>query len=367
MSITVFHFILDPRVGGPHIYVRNLSLALGQKVRSWLVTAGRGPMTDVALFNLRHRLRYLYPLEIVLNALALCWRFRGREIRQGIVFDVHGAANLAPIVAARLLGIPLVWHFHETVGGFSGLAALGKRIAAAIPHRHVVVARKAAEIFALPRAVLIAGAVDSDFWHPPVDGREIADTEPLRILSVGNLNPLKGADILLNALDTFGRPWKLVMVGAELRTHSAYARKLRDHAEKMRSATREIRFAGWQSPEDVRRLMAEADVFVLPSRSEACPLALLEAMAAECACIATDVGDVREILDDTACGIVIPAESPPALAKALERVAELGGAERRRMGNSARGIVTVRHSLRQQAAKHLEIYTELASSGEGTT
>ncbi len=368
MTIRIFHFILDHRVGGPHVYVRGLARTLASEVESLLVTAGHGAMTDVALINLRHRLRWFYPLEVLVNALCLCWRFRRRESRQGIVFDVHGAANLAPIVAARLLDIPLVWHFHETVGGFSALADLGKRISWGVPHRYVIVAKKSAAVFNLPEAILISGAVDTVFWSsaPSVE-LSIDDGKQLRILCVGNLNPLKGADVLLAALEIFGRPWELVIVGAELETYSGYARKLREHAGRLTSATRKAHFIGWQSPEEVRCLMAACDVFVLPSRSEACPLALLEAMAAGCACIAADVGDVQEILGGMDCGIVVPSESPAALVAALERVAGLGSAERQRMGTLARETVTLRHSLQEQAKKHLVIYKELASISEGTS
>lgn len=368
MTIRVFHFILDHRVGGPHVYVQNLKQALASEVESSLVTSGIGALTDIALLNLRHRLRWLYPLEVVLNALGLYWRFRRRKSRLSVVFDVHGAANLAPIVAARLLGVPLVWHFHETVGGLSALAGLGKLIAAGMPHRIVVVAEKAAAVFNLPEAILIPGAVDAAFWSPADAGAPSCNEEQrLHILSVGNLNPLKGADMLLSALETFGQPWELVIVGAELQTYSGYARNLREYAGRLESPSRRIRFAGWQPPEEVRRLMAESDVFVLPSRSEACPLALLEAMATGCACIATDVGDVREILGATDCGIVVASESPPVLAAALERVSGLGSAGRQRMGKLARETVVARYSLREQAAKHLGIYKELASSSEGAT
>ena len=368
MKIRVFHFILDHRVGGPHVYVRNLAQSLAFHIESSLVTAGHGAQTDIALFNLRHILRWLYPLEVVLNALRLCWRFRRHKSRQRVVFDVHGAANLAPIVAARILNIPLVWHFHETVGGFFTLVAVGKRIAAGVPHRMVVVANKAAAVFNLSEVTLIPGAVDPDFWSsaksapPPCDS-----VRRLRILSVGNLNPLKGADVLLAALETFGQPWELVIVGAELQTYSSYARELRERAGRLESSSRLTRFTGWQSPEEVRRLMAAADVFVLPSRSEACPLAMLEAMAAGCVCIATDVGDVRAILEAAGCGIVVPPESSSALAAALEHVAEISRAERQRMGKLAQETIVARYSLQTQAAKHLGIYKELASISEGAT
>jgi len=367
MTIRVFHFILDHRVGGPHVYVQGLAKMLSPYVKSSLVTAGHGPLTDIALLNLRHRIRWLYPLEVVLNVVWLCWRFRRLKSRQHVVFDVHGAANLAPIVAARILNIPLVWHFHETVDRFSIFADLGKKMAAGIPHRMVVVAKKSAAVFTLQGATLIPGAVDLNFWSSaksapcPFDG-----IRRLRILSVGNLNPLKGADVLLNALETLTQPWELVIVGAELQTYSCYAQDLREHADRLESPTRRTRFAGWRSAEEVRSLMVDSDVFVLPSRSEACPLALLEAMAAGCVCIATDVGDVREILEVVGCGIVVPSESSSALAAAIEHVAEIGTAERQRMGKRAQEAIAARYSQQTQAEKHLVIYKKLASISEGT-
>jgi glycosyltransferase involved in cell wall biosynthesis len=366
-SVTVFQFILDPRVGGPHVYVRTLSEMLPPPFRTCIVTAGKGPMTDVPLLNLRHWFRWLYPLEVFLNTFRLYWIFRKRASIQRVIFDVHGVANLAPIVAARILNIPLVWHFHETVAGFSILAALGKRMAAGIPHRMVVVAKKAAAVFSLQDATLIPGAVDPNFWSSEKSAPRLFDgIRRLRILSVGNLNPLKGADVLLNALETFGQPWELVIVGAELQTYSGYTQNLREHAARLESPTRRIRFDGWRSPEEVRSLMVNSDVFVLPSRSEACPLALLEAMAAGCVCIATDVGDVREILEVAGCGIVVPSESSSALAAAIEHVTEIGTAERQRMGKLAQEAIVARYSQKTQAEKHLVIYKKLVSISERT-
>ncbi len=354
-------------MGGPHVYVRTLAEVLPPPFRTVLVTAGKGPITDIALFNLRHWLRWLYPLEVISNAFRLCWMFRRHKSRQRVIFDVHGVANLAPIAAARILNIALVWHFHETVDGFSILATFGKRMAAGIPHRMVVVAKKAAAVFSLHDATLIPGAVDPNFWSSaksaplPFDG-----IRRLRILTVGNLNPLKGADVLLNALETLTQPWELVIVGSELQTYSGYAQDLRRHADRLESPTRQTRFAGWQSPEEVRDLMADSDVFVLSSRSEACPLALLEAMAAGCVCIATDVGDVREILGAASCGIVVPSESSSALATAIKHVTVIGTAERQRMGKQAQEAIAARHSQRTQAEMHLVLYKKLASISEGT-
>ena len=333
----VFHFILDHRVGGPHIYVRSIVQMLAPEVSSTLVTTGRGAVTELALTNLRHRLRALYPLEVVWNVIRLSWIFRHKQSRSYVVFDAHGAANIAPVLAARLLGIPLVWHFHETLATFGSLVRLGRIAIGNAVHRYVVVAKKSAEVFGVQGAALIPGAVNADFWCVVEAERNLREqSKSLRLVAVGNLNPLKGADLLLEALDGLNTPWELVIVGAELKTFREYAARLRDRAAKMSGYDRRIEFAGWQSAEAVRSLLSTANVFVLPSRSEACPIALLEAMAMECACVATNVGDVSEILYEPSIGIVTTGESRHLLRVALEQVASLGPEGRREMGAHAR-------------------------------
>lgn len=360
-AVTVFQFILDPRVGGPHVYVRTLTEGLPPSFRTVVVTAGRGPMTDWPLVNWRHIVKALYPLEVLANVLMICWRFRSGTRRTGVLFDVHGAANLAPLIAARLLRIPVVWHFHETVVAFARLAQIGRGLLRGLRHRKVVVAGAAAQAFGLPDAVVIAGGVDTTFWSPaPAAEPASGSPEEFRLLAVGNLNPLKGIDVLIDALAGLGGRWRLDVVGAELATFAEYATMLRDKAARIDGGGR-IRFLGWQSPAEVLGLLHGAHVFLLPSRSEACPLALLEAMAVACPCIATDVGDVRQILDNGARGLVVPADQPAALRQALQDVMAMPVDERQAMGMRARQGVEALYAKDQLARRHAAIYAALAA------
>lgn len=352
----VFHFILDHRIGGPHAYVRGLARELTPSMASILVTTGLGDATDFALLNLRHFNKLLYPIEVLFNMVRLCWHFRCRALRREVIFDVHGAANLSPILAARLLGIPLVWHFHETLPCFAGLVRIGKAAASGIAHQYVVVAARAVHVFDLPEAILIPGGVDLDFWQPTEPNQTEA---PLRFIAVGNLNPLKGLDILLDALDGLNGPWELVIVGAKLQTHIAYADDLHRRSERIARHDRRVRFTGFQSTAQVRELLSHADIFVLPSRSEACPIALLEAMASGLVCVASDVGDVAAILSMPSSGIVYQRESATALTEALIEAVALGREARQEMGRRARKQIEARYSQRQMAARHLEIYRKL--------
>ena len=74
---------------------------------------------------------------------------------------------------------------------------------------------------------------------------------------------------------------------------------------------------------------------MLASRQETTPIALLEAMAAGRACVATDVGDCRAMLGDGAAGRVVAPGDVAGLAAALREVVA-DGALRERLGDAAR-------------------------------
>ena len=75
-------------------------------------------------------------------------------------------------------------------------------------------------------------------------------------------------------------------------------------------------FAGHQ--EDVAARLAAADIFTLPSRSEAFPNAVLEAMAAGLPIVASAVGGICELLADNGSGLLVPAGDADALAAGLQ-------------------------------------------------
>jgi glycosyltransferase involved in cell wall biosynthesis len=76
-----------------------------------------------------------------------------------------------------------------------------------------------------------------------------------------------------------------------------------------------VRFAGFVS--DVRPYLDACDLFVLASDKEGLPLALLEAMAYEVPCIATDVGGNSEVIADGEDGLLVEPGSKEALATAI--------------------------------------------------
>ncbi len=136
-------------------------------------------------------------------------------------------------------------------------------------------------------------------------------------LTVANLRPEKGHDVLLEAARlTADRsvPVRFVAAG-----HGPLRDEL--EAERARLGLRDrFRFAGQRS--DVLRLLAGADFFVLPSRQEGLPVVIMEATCAGVPLVVTSVGELPLLFTNGVDALVVPPDQADALAGA---VAELAG------------------------------------------
>jgi glycosyltransferase involved in cell wall biosynthesis len=79
-------------------------------------------------------------------------------------------------------------------------------------------------------------------------------------------------------------------------------------------------------------ILANADVFVLASRSDNLPVAIIEAMLASVPVVGTRVGGIPELVEDAGCGMVVPADDPQRLAMALSEMIGMGPAARTGLG-----------------------------------
>lgn len=109
---------------------------------------------------------------------------------------------------------------------------------------------------------------------------------------------------------------------------------------------------------DAPRLLSAFDAFVMPSRSEAMPLALLEAGAAGLPCVATRVGGIPEVIEDPSLGILVSPERPRELAEALRRVAE-DPAGARRMGAALQDRVKLSFSKERMSTETISLYRRM--------
>jgi len=98
------------------------------------------------------------------------------------------------------------------------------------------------------------------------------------------------------------------------------------------------------------------DTLVIPSRSEGLPNVLLEALAADIPCVATDVGAIPEVLTDPNAGILVPPGSAEKLAAGIVAALALRHAP---AAAPARRAAVDRFSLSHRVERHLALYQEV--------
>ncbi|MFL2770840.1 MAG: glycosyltransferase family 4 protein [Rhodospirillaceae bacterium] len=156
---------------------------------------------------------------------------------------------------------------------------------------------------------------------------------PLRLLFVGRLVNQKGLDILFRALAALGNQekWALTIAGG-----GPLEDTLMDTAQDLDLHDR-ITFCGWLERSQLSIVYNEADVFVLPSRAEGMPNAMLEAMAASLPVIGSRVAGIEEVVVNHETGLLVPPDDAEALTEALNTLLQdrdkafaLGQAARKR-------------------------------------
>jgi glycosyltransferase involved in cell wall biosynthesis len=192
----------------------------------------------------------------------------------------------------------------------------------------------------------------------------IGATGRLLFLTVGGIEPRKGSLELMDALAKVRAlvsppPVLAVVGGHSFQDYQAYRERVLDRAAALGLGVGEaLVLLGTVPDDELPRWYHAADAFVFPSLKEGWGLALLEALAAGLATVASDIPVFREFLSERDA-LLVPAGDPGALADAMVRLAadpEL----RSRLG--CRGpMLAGRFTWRHCAEQHAAIYRRLAS------
>ncbi len=175
--------------------------------------------------------------------------------------------------------------------------------------------------------------------------------------TVANLHPRKGLTTLIAAASRLRARWPemhFVVVGRD-DGMGARLRRLADEAGVGAS----VHLMG--ARDDVPALLSQFSVFVLPSRAEGLPMALLEAMALGVPVVVTPVGGVPEVVEHGRDGIHVPVGDSGALARAIDRLLQ-APEEAARLGRAAAGRIAHEFSLGRMAEEHARLYDALGQA-----
>jgi glycosyltransferase involved in cell wall biosynthesis len=283
--------------------------------------------------------------------------------RIAVVHTTDLPSNIFGLPAAAWAGVPVrIANRREINPGRTRAELAAQRAAYVCAHRIVANCRAAASQLEGERVPARKIAVVPNGVHrTPAQPREWRP-HVRRVIVVANLRPEKGHDVFLTAAATVLRScpdatFALVGGGPELGA-------LRSQSEALGIA-HAVTFHG--HCDDVPRRLAAADMFVLPSRSEAFPNALLEAMTAGLPVVATGVGGVLELVAHERTGLLVPPGDPRALADQMQRLMR-DTSLATRLGLAARVEVSTRYSFDRMVSSFESIYlAELGRSGVAVT
>ena len=311
-----------------------------------LITLASATMDFHPLHPRIHRISLdLYRPSVTFAAAVRNNVLRLKRLRQAIrashpdvVLSFIETVNVLTLAASLGLQIPIIASEHTDPRhhkiGFvwAGLRRLLYRRAAAV----VVLTgglRGWAERLVKPHAVHV---IPNPVSVPSVESDRSPD--PTRsggtVAAMGRLGPEKGFDLLLKAFAQCAEKhgdWALIILGEGSE---------REHLESLAAQlgiTDRVTMPG--RIKDPFRSLRRADLFVLSSRYEGFPMALVEAMACKLAVISTDFpSGPRDIVRDGTDAVLVPPEDVDALAAAMDRLMA-NPEERRRLGTHAGHIV----------------------------
>ena len=183
----------------------------------------------------------------------------------------------------------------------------------------------------------------------------IASHAPL-IVTVGNLRPVKGIDVLIEAaakIITHNPEAEFLVLGRI--SDSQYFRELHSMVQQL-GLREKVRFLG--ESEQIIPTLRASDVFCLPSRSEGFSSALIEAMACELPCVATRVGGNAEAIEDGRSGYVVESENSNALADRIMMLLR-DPSKAKTMGKTGRKIVEAKFTSEIMIHKLITLYDHL--------
>jgi L-malate glycosyltransferase len=274
-----------------------------------------------------------------------------RDLRLSVVHTTDMPSNIFALPPAAMARVPVRFANRREINAGKSIAGIAmQRVAYLAAHKivansHAAAARLLREGVPARKIAIIPNGLDAN--------RFVASGNRSRrrkIVVVANLRREKGHDVLIDAapaiLERVGdAAFEFVGEGPERDALVSRARA--------RGVLDRITFAG--HTEDVPERLARADVFVLPSRTEAFPNAVLEAMASGLPIVATGVGGICELIEHERNGLLVAPGDPETLAAQICRLID-DEALASRLSRSARTHVHARYSFDRMVAQFEELY-----------
>jgi glycosyltransferase involved in cell wall biosynthesis len=329
----VLFLITKGNFGGAQRYVFDLATSLSKAAFDIVLACGEGGLLierfkdskikTTEIESLNRDIKILNEFKVLRNLIKLI-----KEEKPDIIHLNSSKIGGLGSLAGRICGVKKIiftghgWAFNENRNFLSKILIYFLHwLTILLCHTTIAVSEKARkDIEFLPfvknKIKVVYNGIEKFDLLPKEEARIILashESEKIIIFSISELHKNKGVDVALQAL---------ALLPNEIKEKIIYSiagdgeeRKNLEKSVKELNIENIVRFLGFVP--DAKKLLSGADIFLLPSRTEAFPYAPLEAGLAGLPIIATSVGGVPEIVHDMQNGILIHPQNPKEIAEAI--------------------------------------------------
>ena len=322
----------DPIIGGTETVVKYLAINLNKT----------GVNTDVMTFNMDikwkpkwkweikneeefkvYRIPAFNPFERMPNLMGYLFRFHAipapsfsKIVKEYDILHFHDEVDLTFPLTSHFIDRPKIFHCHtlwETFN-FYRKNVFCRKIFLGSSDVYLAVSKsveKLARELGAKNVKVLPNGVDTDKFAFS------QDREDNLILFVGRFERSKGIHILIDALNFLETSTNLIIIGPN--SNDEYSKEILWRIEREnRKGKHNVAYLGSFCLNDLVKYYQKSSVFVCPSLSEAFGIVNLEAMSCGTPVIASNVGGIRDIVENGKNGILVPPNDPIKLAEAIE-------------------------------------------------
>lgn len=377
--IKVANVIMEGRYGGPQARITSIAEKLKENSIETIVIfpknnsaffyrklAGKGIWTKrLSLHHFTKQKSHLAKFVILFipELFSLYNLFKKKRID---IVHCNCSWQFKGAIAGKLARAKVLWHLNDTQTPFL-INIIFKVLALYFCDAFIVAGERVKDYylnnqrFSKKRIMEIQAPINTSLLDAQKvkKDRKMARYSGLKIVTVCNINPLKGIEYFIEMASILNKrhaDLNFFVVGPHFDSQKKYSEKLFDLAEKLK--TKNLNFYG--PADDVPSILKATDIYVCSSIAEGSPISLWEAMSMAKPIVSTDVGDVARFIKSGKNGFVVPIKYSAALAEKVGLLIE-DEELREKFGRKVRELAVKYFDIEVCARKHSEFYREILS------
>ena len=262
-----------------------------------------------------------------------------------IVHSWHWSSNWTEVLATRLSGAKFVYTKKAMTWG-----NVHWKIKSYLSNFIITVNEEMRNYFPSKKnQKLIPFGIDTNYYRPKPYPKNTSE-HVFKIITVANLVPVKGIEVLIKAINLLiNKDIHLDILGDDI---GDYANKLKQLVIDL-NLEKQVTFSGKHS--DIRPFLSRADLYIIPSKKEGMPMALVEAMAMEIPVLGSDISGINFVLKEFP-QFMFEVSNIKMLSDKIKMFYKRSEAERQQVGRQLRNYCIKHFSMDMFIIEHEKLY-----------